>query len=603
MANPQAIMDIECYQNYLLVKFIRLPDKQPIEFEVYNNCYDTFDIDLIKRIINKYEIITFNGNKYDIPMLKYAFKRPTNMDLKIASDEIINNQLRVWEFEKKYKLDDYYFNHVDLIELCIGKVSLKTYAGRLHCKKLQDLPYDPWDIIDDEKREQLKIYCMNDLENTERILQEVTPQLDLRRVMSNEYKQDLRSKSDAQIAEAVIKTEILKKGTISKVEPAKVFHYDPPRFINKDCSKLQSVLEVLKENTFTMNYNGDIVMPKELSEMKIKIGKSTYQMGMGGLHSTEKSVNHVADDIYLLADFDVTSYYPSIILNCELYPGQLGKEFLKVYRQIVVERIYAKQAGVKTKADCLKIVVNGGFGKFGSKYSILYAPKLMVQVTVTGQLSLLMLISELEEHFIHVISANTDGIVVKCQRNREHIMLDIVKRWEDQTKFTMERSDYKALYSRDINNYIAIKLPALGTTKQEIKTKGYFSKASLAKNPNCEILSLAIQEFLLNGIAIEDTIKNDKNISHFTILRKVEGGALQNNEYIGKVIRWYYSVNNYSCLKYKSGDNVPDSQGAKPLMELPAQFPGDVDYDKYIKKCKETLNLIGVNSIGQMSLF
>jgi hypothetical protein len=43
-------------------------------------------------------------------------------------------------------------------------------------------------------------------------------------------------------------------------------------------------------------------------------------------------------------------------------------------------------------ADSLKITINGSFGKLGNYYSALYAPDLMVQVTVTGQLALLKLI-------------------------------------------------------------------------------------------------------------------------------------------------------------------------------------------------------------------
>lgn len=61
-----------------------------------------------------------------------------------------------------------------------------------------------------------------------------------------------------------------------------------------------------------------------------------------------------------------------------------------------------------------KIVLNGTFGKLGSKYSFLYSPNLMIQVTITGQLALLMLIEALEAAGISVVSANTDGIVSRC---------------------------------------------------------------------------------------------------------------------------------------------------------------------------------------------
>ena len=57
-------------------------------------------------------------------------------------------------------------------------------------------------------------------------------------------------------------------------------------------------------------------------------------MGIGGLHSNEKSTCHVADDNYFIADTDVTSYYPTLILNAGIAPTNLGQDFLKVYTLI-----------------------------------------------------------------------------------------------------------------------------------------------------------------------------------------------------------------------------------------------------------------------------
>src|SRR5206468_2305863 len=121
----------------------------------------------------------------------------------------------------------------------------------------------------------------------------------------------------------------------------------------------------------------------------LTVGECTYKMGIGGLHSTESEVAHIAEADTLLLDRDVVSYYPSIILNQHLFPSHLGRDFLRVYRSIVERRVGAKKAGNKVVADSLKITINGSFGKLGSIYSILFAPDLMIQVTITGQLALL----------------------------------------------------------------------------------------------------------------------------------------------------------------------------------------------------------------------
>ena len=52
----------------------------------------------------------------------------------------------------------------------------------------------------------------------------------------------------------------------------------------------------------------------------------------------------------------------------------------------------AQLAMYQAEDSSKKIQINGSFGKLGSKYSLLYAPDLLLQTTITGQLALLMLI-------------------------------------------------------------------------------------------------------------------------------------------------------------------------------------------------------------------
>ncbi|WP_211259253.1 hypothetical protein, partial [Dyella japonica] len=73
-------------------------------------------------------------------------------------------------------------------------------------------------------------------------------------------------------------------------------------------------------------------------------------------------------------DADVTSYYPICIINQQLYPEHLGPRFIDIFVKIVERRIAAKMAHDDKTAQTLKIVINGSYGKFGSPFSILYAP-------------------------------------------------------------------------------------------------------------------------------------------------------------------------------------------------------------------------------------
>ena len=91
---------------------------------------------------------------------------------------------------------------------------------------------------------------------------------------------------------------------------------------------------------------------------------------------------------------------------------------LAEYEKIYTERLAAKASGDKTTSETLKISLNGTFGKLASRYSVLYSPDLMLAVTLTGQLTLLMLIERLEKLGVETLSANTDGIAVRYDQHR-----------------------------------------------------------------------------------------------------------------------------------------------------------------------------------------
>ena len=262
--------------------------------------------------------------------------------------------------------------------------------------------------------EDTKLYCINDLDTTIDLYRQIEDRIKLRVDMSNKYGQDLLSKSDAQIAEVVIKSELTKKRIYCKtpkIPNGKTFKYEVPDFISFKSKQLKDILEIIKTNDFELDGKGSIKLPSVLKNAKIELGNSIYQLGIGGIHSTENKQAIIPTEHQFLIDKDVASYYPSIILNQKLYPRHLGTPFLDVYKEIVEERLKAKKEGNKIVNESLKIVINGSFGKLGSKYSALYSPDLMIAVTLTGQLSLLMLIEELENNDISVISSNTDGFV------------------------------------------------------------------------------------------------------------------------------------------------------------------------------------------------
>lgn len=657
---PIAVFDTECYPNYWLLKLLdqwgnvysfEIRNGQSIPLSERQRIYTIFEL---------FTVISFNGINYDVPMIGGALVGFDTSQLKALNDRIIVDKVKHWELGvSDWKPAD----HIDVMEVAPQSGSQKQYAGRIHCRKMQDLPYDPATILTDFQMMEVSAYCFNDLEVLRDLYNALQPQIEQRIGLSERYGIDLRSKSDAQLAEAVIKLRceqaVGRRLYKPDIDWNMTFKYNVPNYIGFTMPQLQHALRLITEATFRLGPNGSVVMPPALEELVIPIGGSAYRMGIGGLHSSEKQVFHVSNEHEQLLDIDVEAYYPNLMLNSGAYPPALGETFLTIYGEIKAERVAAKalQAKLKKQGDTSspeyikakvdndggKIMINGTFGKTGSPYSILFAPQMLIQTTLTGQLSLLMLIEWFEYYGIPVVSANTDGIVIKYPRDKLHIVDHMIKEWENRTSLTMERNEYRGLYSRDVNNYYAVK------NDGEVKRKGEYAQAvNMSKNPDVEICSDAVAEYLAHGTQIHETIRNCRDIRKFVTIQRVNGGGIkmwgpcaskdtlvrdmtptliehgwykdgrkwrrnhvitdarsayetcfppQRAEFLGKVVRWYYGVNCEGAIVYATnGNTVGNSYGSKPCMTLPDEFPDDVDYDWYIRKCNEILIDIGISN-------
>ena len=575
-------MDLEVYKNFFLCSFMREDGKIK---HIEKHADKALDIKSIIKILGRTgnTIITFNGNHYDMPVLKLALSGGTCAEMKSLSDKIIVEQIKTWNLDRP-KCD-----HVDLKEVAPSMASLKIYGGRMAAQKLKDLPIDPSHLVTASQREELKTYCENDLRLTELLYKSLIPQLDLRVKLTNEYNVDMRSKSDAQIAEAIIRKYLKTKKVIankreSSVEP---FKYKVPTWVQFESVEFNGMLEKVKACTFEVNEKGSVLMPHELDKAVEYCG-GKYKFGIGGLHSQEKKQAIKANNNQIFGEFDVASMYPSIIIEQNLYPLHLGPKFLDVYSDIKEERLLAKRGGDTVKNQTYKIVLNGSYGKFGSKYSFLYSPELLIQTTITGQLSLLMLIEKMTMAGGAVYSANTDGVNVLFDKSIEADIFSVQFDWELTTGYELEFTEYKAVYSRDVNNYIAIK-------NDGVKGKGAFAIGGLMKNPSNNICIEAVINYLVNDNDIESFIENSEDITKFLTVKTVSGGAVFRGEEVGKAIRFYHSTDGDTINYKKNGNKVPTSDGCKPLMDLPVEFPCDVDKNWYINEAVKILNLIGVD--------
>lgn len=586
----------------------------------------------------RYLWVSFNGIKFDAPVLAAVMGGRSLAEVKRMANTIIEEKKPAWMSYRDFKLEPLDIDHIDLIEVAPGvMINLKLYAARMGLKSIVDLPFAHDAHLTPADRAMIKDYCINgDLVATASLFKELQGALELREQMSQVYLVDVRSKSDAQVAETVLSKVLGIRGAVDV--PSGV-RYAAPKFIQPRNAVLVEKLERAERLVFKLNHaNGAIELPPFLEE-PIVLGKGRYQMGIGGLHSQHDRQQHwIATEKLEISDFDVASFYPNIILNAGLIPRGLGYAFIEQYRKILMERLAAKRSGNKVKDGAMKIMLNGTFGKLGSMFSKLYAPDLMLATTVTGQFYLLGLIEVIIEHGGQVISANTDGVCVAATPAVMASIRDAVWLYGWATNFEFEETKYRTIAIKDVNNYLAV------TVAGKIKAKGIYALGGLMKNPTNEVCTLAAQAYLRDGTPVDQFIHgylSPETFADFTQSRSVTGGAVFYTDirevddwinlergawyrqawydmgkerkplkrvsrpapvtagdkpvFLGRVARWYYSLDEKRSIHYVNNDNkVPKANASTACMKLPDTIPQDLDVGRYIEEAKTNLRNMGV---------
>lgn len=349
----------------------------------------------------------------------------------------------------------------------------------------------------------------------------------LRYRISEEYKVDVYSASRSTIADKVI-VKLYSKFT----------GLHPKAFIDtKTIRRKILVSEILSDKiAFSTPELNDILSGIRSLTLRGEKGEfdreftfmgTSYTIATGGLHSNEIPAVYVENSDSIIVDRDVASYYPNMIRSLKVCQKHLiPKAWFRIADTIVDERLEHKHLAKDksldvmerdkhaTAAACLKIVANAGiFGKMGSEKSFLCDKKAMYQVTINGQLFLLMLIEKLELAGIHVISANTDGIVTIVPRELEQTADDICHWWEKHLGLELEFTYYTKYVTEGVNSYLTVKRGGSSKFKGRMNPKMFLE--DLSKGYNSPIVAKCVTEYFINGTPVMETLRNAKSILDF----------------------------------------------------------------------------------------
>jgi len=599
------VFDIEVYRNFFSVIFKHVKTGEIRTFAIHG---DRNDLQGLYMFINDAEkwFVGYNSHYYDNQILNYIFKHYQKLSeqttdqicskLKDLSDDIILRDSK----DYKYRLP---FQGIDLMRVGnLDQKPLKLVAVNLKWPKIQDLPIDPDDLIESNQVDLLLKYNLNDVEITETLYNKILPFIKLRWDISKKYGVNVLDESDSGISNRLLERifsealnipvkELRDMQTVRNKIPFKDIIFDGIEF---KTAQLRNFLCRLKLETFEYGVS-------KFSE-KIIFGGTAYQLGIGGIHSDDKPGLFEEDDRKKLIDADIASMYPSLIINHRLAPEHLGDGFIDKYDEIRRTRVDAKHAGDLITADSLKIVLNATYGKTNSEHHWLRDTKVTLQVTVNGQLYLLMLIEALNLRGFEVISANTDGIVTVVPREKEEIYKQTCREWETKTNFELEYTEYVKYARRDVNNYITMK------PGNKVKVKGEFeTQTPLKKGFNAPIVPIALYEYYVNGIDIETTIREHTDIYDFCIARKsdkkftneyhyLKDGSEHAIDELQRTNRYFVSTNGGKIYKHdKNTGKIADVCVGHNVTLFNDYYKADdyhIEYGYYISRARKIKELI-----------
>lgn len=599
----------------------------------FNNIgYDDLLMGLIKQFdestIERGSVRKLNNNAADGEPL--WVDRSINEVLYKVSNAIIFDKLEYSDRNKLslpgISLDVLKVNRLDKLG-----ISLKKAAVAIRWYRIQDLPYSPNLYINASPNSKNKYvfnvltYNINDVLITIAAFKVSRNEFKMRAGISKTFGVDVYSLSRSAAGDAILENkyaELLGKNRYSFIK-GRTYRKAIP-FVDIIDEKLSFTTPEFKALHHDLIRTTAYVsgQPNYKKFEKIIIYDNTkYKLALGGLHSVDRPMYIKSTSEYSYIDADVRSYYPNLMLNLFIHPRHLNPNiFLAVIELMLNDRLEAKSKSKDTSLSAedlekyfyinsgLKISINNIFGKMGYD-GWLYDLRAMYKTTINGQLKLFSLIEKLYLAGIHTISANTDGIIAKVPEGRKNAYYELCHQWEKENNLSLEFTNYNRYLCTSVNDYIAVK------SDGEIKRKGDFViDISLDKGYSAPIIPIALSNWLLHNIKIEDTIHNEKNIHNFVYSQKVGSNMQLFALYIhdGKLIeeqlqstnRYYVSNYGVSLIKrylpensnyYKSGKvrefALKKNEYVQIINDLPYNYSlSNVNRTFYIREAYAILN-------------
>jgi len=626
------------------------------------NDFDEFTKFLTQNVIDKERHISYNGLAFDAQITEYILDKqfewmslqPSELAFEIykCAQHVIdksNNRdfLDYYEYNMQIpQLDVYKLNHWDN---AAKRSSLKWIQFSMDWHNLKDMPIKHDTYIHTQKEVDMIVnYCINDVESTKKIFWKSTKDITLRKNLTDKYKINLYSASETKISKELF-LHFLSKKTKIKKQDIKYSNTIRNEIIVKDI-----LLPYLKFNNpifeNLLNQFKDKIVYPENTKGGFKVSISYQGMktdfGLGGVHGANKSGIYEQNDDMIIMSSDVTSFYPNLAIRNKWAPAHLPKEeFCEQYEWFFNERKKIPKSDPTNYT--YKIILNSTYGLSNDKFSFLYDPQFTMQITINGQLSLMMLYEMIMENIPGSIPImqNTDGIETMIPKNKKDDYLKICKEWEEITSLNLEHDQYQKIVLADVNSYIAVnaykeveKEQYFKLKKEKdyelfkiengkyyhagVKCKGrfVFNDFPLHKNKSNLISTKALFYYFIHNISPEKYISKNKNIFDYCLGVKIKGNwsfksrsvvkGKYEEESLQKTIRYFISNQGSKLVKINNADGREiQPQSGKWLITIFNEYENktwedyNINNDYYLNAIYKEIENVAGPKIKQLKLF
>jgi hypothetical protein len=659
------VMDYETLSNCFTAVFEHYKTNECKVFVIHDlrNDFDDFILFLHNNVQNKEWHISFNGLAFDSQITEFIiqnYKRWGNL----TPCKISNT---IYEYAQKciFKSNKNQFADYPIWKLSIGQIdlyklnhwdnpakssSLKWIQYSMDWDNILEMPiHHQKEITSLEEIDVILEYCINDVKSTKEIFKKNTSQIKLRKTLTDTYNINLYSASEPKISKELFAFYLSEKLNISKKELKTLRTYRSVinindiilPYINFESLTFKSLLNKFK----SLNIKGDNLKGGFKYSVEYKNVKTDF--GLGGVHGARKAGVYTSNDEYVIISSDVVSFYPNLAIKNKWSPGHFPvEEFCDQYEWFFEER---KKIPKKNPMNYVyKIILNSTYGLSNDENSFFYDPQFTLQITINGQLSLIMLYEMIMENIPGslAIMQNTDGIETRIPRKYLDKYMELCSEWEKITNLQLEHDEYQKLILADVNNYIGlnnykeVSLDIWRDIKKDnphflfkvendkfyyapVKLKGRFDfhELQLHKNKSKLIIPKAIYYYFVHDILPELYLDKNKNILDYCIGSKSKGDwkqiarFIKNKEYkeveLQKINRYYISKKGVKITKVNVNDKREiQLEAGKWLQTLynkmhiePKWENYNVDKTYYLKAIEQEIDNILNDSYQQSKLF